>query len=309
VKATSATTRLAFVGISLIVLLGVVALASRGHTTPAASGTHDRSASQTLFNVVFTLWLLMMAGMAGLLIYLHTLQRRERATTRFQPRRALLGLFALAVVATIVVLGTRFLHGTTLKRHQPTAQPTPAAASGRHKKGKKAPVTTPAKPSFEWQLAAGIVALILGATLTAILRARRKQHDAFAQFSLEQELRQVLDETLDDLRNETDPRKAVIAAYARMERALAAHGLPRRPSEAPLEYLSRVLVELHVTEPAIRPLTSLFQRAKFSPHEVDSGMKEQAIAALVSLRDDLRAIDKAQDAPTLLLRDVRGAAG
>ena len=35
----------------------------------------------------------------------------------------------------------------------------------------------------------------------------------------------VLDETLDDLRAETDPRRAVIAAYARMERALAAFGL------------------------------------------------------------------------------------
>ncbi len=306
-RATSATTRLAFVGIALIVLLGVVAIASRGHTTPAASGTHDRSASQTLFNVVFTLWLLLMAAMACLLIYLHTLQRRERVTTRFQPKRVLVGLVALAILATILVLGTRFLHGHNLKRHNRPAQPA-AAAGGGHKKGKKTP-TTAAQPSFEWQLAAGIVALILGATLTAVLRARRRRNEAFEQYTLERELRQVLDETLDDLQNEADPRKAVIAAYARMERALAAHGLPRRPSEAPLEYLSRVLLELHVTEPAIRSLTNLFQRAKFSPHDVDSGMKEQAIAALVSLRDDLRAIDKSQDAPTLLLRDVPGAVG
>ena len=38
----------------------------------------------------------------------------------------------------------------------------------------------------------------------------------------------MLDETLDDLRNEADPRKAVIAAYARMEKILAGHGLGRR---------------------------------------------------------------------------------
>lgn len=306
-RATSATTRLAFVGIALIVLLGVVAIASRGHTTPAAGGTHDRGASQTLFNIVFTIWLLMMAAMACLLIYMQTLQRRERVTTRFQPTRMIVGLVAVAMIATILVVGSRFLHGHPIKRPNQQAQPAPQAGNG--KKQKKKHVTTPSQPSFEWQLAAAVIALILGATLTAILRARHRRNEAFEQFSLEQQLRQVLDETLDDIRNEADPRKAVIAAYARMERALAAHGLPRRPSEAPLEYLSRVLLELHVTEPAIRPLTDLFQRAKFSPHDVDFAMKDQAIAALILLRDDLRAIDKSEDAPTLLLRDVRGTAG
>ena len=50
-------------------------------------------------------------------------------------------------------------------------------------------------------------------------------------------LADVLEETIDDLRAEADPRRAVIAAYARMERALAAAGLPRSPAEAPDEYL------------------------------------------------------------------------
>ncbi|HEX9417240.1 MAG TPA: DUF4129 domain-containing protein [Gaiellaceae bacterium] len=304
-RTTSATTRLAFVGVGLIVLLGVVAIASRGHATPAAGGTHDRGASQTLFNVVFTVWLVAMAGMAGLLVYLHTLQRRERAVTFWNPRRVIVGLVALTLSATLLVIGMRFLHNKPVKLHKPKVPPA-ATPSGKGKKSKDKTPQTAAQPSFEWQLAAGIVALILGATLTAILRARHRRNEAFEQFSLEQELRLVLDEALDDLMNETDPRKAVIAAYARMERALAAHGLPRRPSEAPLEYLSRVLLELQVTEPAVRSLTNLFQRAKFSLHDVDTGMKDQAIEALLSLRDDLRAIDKSADAPTLLLRDVPG---
>jgi hypothetical protein len=32
----------------------------------------------------------------------------------------------------------------------------------------------------------------------------------------------------------------------------------------------------------------LFERAKFSPHAIDAQMKEEAIAALESLRDELR---------------------
>ena len=66
-------------------------------------------------------------------------------------------------------------------------------------------------------------------------------------------LADVLDETLDDLRAETDPRRAVIAAYARMERALAAYGLPRSPAEAPDEYLQRIFADLEVSRRAPPP--------------------------------------------------------
>ena len=99
----------------------------------------------------------------------------------------------------------------------------------------------------------------------------------------------VLDETLDDLRAEQDARRAVIAAYARMERVLAAHGVPRRPSEAPLEYLARALRDLDVPASAALDLTELFERAKFSPHPIDAAMKDEAIGALATVRDDLRA--------------------
>ncbi len=95
--------------------------------------------------------------------------------------------------------------------------------------------------------------------------------------------------TIDDLRRENDPRRAVVAAYASMERILAAHGLARRRAETPFEYLARVLRELHVGEDAVRSLTQLFEYAKFSAHEIDAGMKEEAIVALSAVRDDLRA--------------------
>jgi Domain of unknown function (DUF4129) len=80
----------------------------------------------------------------------------------------------------------------------------------------------------------------------------------------------------------------VIAAYARMERILDRHGFPRFRAEAPLEYLSRVLRELRVRSEAVLALTELFERAKFSLHEIDLDMKEEAIEALIAVRDDLR---------------------
>ena len=73
--------------------------------------------------------------------------------------------------------------------------------------------------------------------------SRRSASDdaAFAE-----QLADVLDETLDDLRAEPDPRRAVIAAYARLERSFAAAGLPRRAEETAVEYVPRALDGLEV---------------------------------------------------------------
>jgi hypothetical protein len=73
-----------------------------------------------------------------------------------------------------------------------------------------------------------------------------------------------------------------------MERTLTAHGLARHRAETPLEYLGRILLDLNVRESAVRTLTELFEYAKFSRHEIDTVMKEQAIAALLAVRDDLQ---------------------
>ena len=103
------------------------------------------------------------------------------------------------------------------------------------------------------------------------------------------ELASIVEGTIDDLRREEDPRRAVIAAYAQMETALAHHGLPRERSEAPFEYLTRMLRELRVRAGAALALTELFERARFSHHVIDASMKNEAIDALVAVRDDLRA--------------------
>jgi hypothetical protein len=92
-----------------------------------------------------------------------------------------------------------------------------------------------------------------------------------------------------DLEGETDPRRAVIKAYARTEAVLREHGLPRRPAEAPLEYLDRVLRELGARAGAVDRLTELFERAAFSQHAVGTDMRDEAVAVFHGLRDELAA--------------------
>jgi hypothetical protein len=98
-----------------------------------------------------------------------------------------------------------------------------------------------------------------------------------------------LDESLDDLRSDPDLRRAIIAAYARMEATLAAAGIPRKPAEAPLEYVERALLSLDASAGAVRRLTDLFEWARFSHHEPEPSMRDEAVDALVAVRDELRA--------------------
>jgi DNA ligase D-like protein (predicted 3'-phosphoesterase) len=92
--------------------------------------------------------------------------------------------------------------------------------------------------------------------------------------------RRAVETAMEPLRNPADPRAAVIAAYARMESALAARDLGRRTPEAPREYLARVLREQGVPERSLTTLTTLFEEARFSLHPIPRSAPARALRAL-----------------------------
>ena len=141
---------------------------------------------------------------------------------------------------------------------------------------------------FQWPLALGLGALVLLGGVWVVVRRDRRPEPPTPGESVEEELARAIGSTIDDLRSERDARRAVIAAYANMERILASHGLARSRAEVPYEYLARVLRVLQVSESSVRSLTELFEYAKFSPHEIDETMKEQAIESLVAVQEELR---------------------
>jgi hypothetical protein len=72
--------------------------------------------------------------------------------------------------------------------------------------------------------------------------------------------------SLADLEDEPDPRRAIVAAYARLLDGLEAAGFGRRPAEAPEEHLRRVLEQLQVPDGPLRTVVALFAEARFSEH-------------------------------------------
>jgi hypothetical protein len=124
----------------------------------------------------------------------------------------------------------------------------------------------------------------LGACGGALALRRRPR----AAASLSDRVAEALGAPLDDLRSEPDVRRAVIAAFARLERALEAAGAPRGIGEAPLEYVDRVLGELAVPPAPTAALAALFEQAKFSLHPLDEDDRSAAIDALEAVRESLR---------------------
>lgn len=134
-----------------------------------------------------------------------------------------------------------------------------------------------------------LVAIALTVLVLIVLnhldKRRRGQPTPVPDVSDDTTLAAAVAAALADLAAEPDPRRAVIAAYARMERVLADRGMPRRPWEAPVEYVDRVLRSLGANGTAVDRLTELFEIAEFSRHPVDETMRTEAIAALERVRD------------------------
>jgi Domain of unknown function (DUF4129) len=104
--------------------------------------------------------------------------------------------------------------------------------------------------------------------------------------------RRAVESALEPLRNPPDPREAVIAAYARMEKALAERELGRQTPEAPREYLARVLREQGMPERSLTTLTALFEEARYSLHPIPESAPRRALSELENARARWRAAEQ-----------------
>lgn len=283
-------TRLAVSGIALTALLAVVAVASHAHRPGGATPASTPHAPTLFIDYVVSAMLVLFPLGVAIVLWAMAQGRHQRLLAgETDWLRTLIGVGVLcAVLATIVYvnkqgIGHGFHFGGSSTSH--SGQGSPVKIGRPPKTGQAA-----YHGQFKWVSAAivgGAILGLIGAGLTVYIRKRRGGDAWDREAELAAALDEVLADSLDDLRADPDPRRAVIRTYARMERTFAAYGVPREESEAPLEYMERALHRLSVSSSAVRRLTQLFSRAKFSPHDVDASMKDQAIEALVGLRAEL----------------------
>jgi hypothetical protein len=265
--------RTAFVGLGLLALLALAAIGAGGGEW--GGGRDDRTIPSAFVDYAYTLLIL---GLIAMVVLILDAFRDRQSLPRMQRTR---GFNWIAFFFALIVLGAYASITNADFRRGGTEGDAGGGAGGR-----TPPPGFEGAPGaeFQWWLAILMGLLVTGFVLHERRRRRRRVRPAAAD-----ELEAVLTETLDELELDPDPRRAVIQAYIRMETVLGAHGHARRPHEAPLEYLARVLQALDVRAEAAHALTELFERARFSTHEIDTAMRAEAVASLAAVRDDLRA--------------------
>ena len=262
-------------------LVVVVGLASR----PDGGGGRvllGQDPARVILDSVF--YLLIAAALLGLALVVWAFWPRQgeelpRLPRRRRPLAAVVS--SLLLVALVLALRSRRLGSL------PTFNPGQQGGQGGLPS-----VTAPggsggAPPGVDWT-ALIIVAGVLAVAALLIWRALRTGSPVRSPRAAIPAMQEVLDDAVEDVLGEADPRRAVIAAWTRMERVLARYGLPRDPAEAPFEYATRASAGLAVEVFSLERLAGLFEWARFSLNEVTPAMREEALHGLLTVRDELR---------------------
>ena len=192
---------------------------------------------------------------------------------------ALVQTFALLLVLALII-----------RLHHPSNRST-AASAAAHSRAAGHHVHLRIRGSSalsEWVLLGGISALIVvDMVILAVAFAPIRRRASPSGAPETEAALSAVQASLAALKEERDPRRAVIAAYRQMELALSAAGVPRGDSESPREYLDRTIGSLSLHGAPVRTLTELFERARFSLRRIDFQQRDEALAALTALRDEL----------------------
>ncbi len=300
--------RLAFSGVTITLLIFLVLVGTRPYASPSTHAQTNTTAINVLDNVIVVAVMVATVVGAAILAFIFWPTRRRRRgkdeeefEEYTEPVRIHWAVkFALTALPFLLIAGVVSLVYTT---QIDTSSPATQVRDG----GPVAPIAPPrssepvptgpavATRGSHWVAIGAAAMLGVAALALAGWTLRRGSTIAWekprtlesATSDLTQDLAAALDESLEDLRRERDPRRAVIKAYVRMERILARHGFPRREVETPEEYAARVLRELGLGAREIRRLTRLFELARFSQHDIIPSMQEQAIAAVTAIRQEL----------------------
>jgi hypothetical protein len=299
--------------VAVIVLLIVAAVALHGYLPGADPPPRDKPTSG--FGSLFVVIAMLVVSMAIIVIAVVTQSRHRPASSGAgEPPREMAGerrpltwrmlLVALAVVVAwllLVALLSRMNTQMGIEAPPPDSVTPPSGAP----QPPAGPPEEPGPSSSVFSLLAGSMVLLMMLVFVGAAIAGRRQRRATAALSpAADEYRPVptasgpdpltraaevgLAEAGDLSR---EPREAIIACYAAMERELenSPEVVPRE-SDTPSEVLARA-VEHHVLQAdSATELVELFEEARFSPHVMTEEHRQVAVRVLQLVLAELRSI-------------------
>ena len=191
----------------------------------------------------------------------------------------------LAVLIAVAVLVTPFVVLFTKKPRQ-AVRPPQLTQPGLGLRGVGRLAAPPQGPP--WPMIAGMVIAVAALVALTVWSRRRRFPDKTRARS--PRLAGLLDSLAAGhgaLGTTADPRAAIIACYAAMERGFAAAGSAPAAADTPAEVLARAAGAGIVRSGSPEILTGLFRRARYSAEPMTSADSGAAASALTQMRADL----------------------
>lgn len=273
-----------------VALIGVAVLVGMAVRSGAGGGSADLPKEPLVVAVQTGVWLVFAADILVTAAIVDALWHHRRMTKLGKPRRwtSTLVLYAVSLMPTflamVIILFVRKPNGGGALFGMPGAGGFGFPGFGATSNA--AASTTSTVDAWLGFLFAALIVIVFLAWL--FWPDARHPESKVRAPQLEAVVTMAVEESLEVLRSIADPRQAIIAAYASMEASMSRAGWPRRVSEAPLEFVTRILAAVAGMSGDLMRLTDLFEVAKFSDHMIDQRMRDDAIVALSGIREQLR---------------------
>jgi hypothetical protein len=300
------------VGVLALVLLALVAL--RGHLpgAPAEPAEPAQSGPGSLVAVIA----MVAVSMAIIAIAVVNQTRRPAPAPSAGPIRRdrrgeggaipwkLLAVAAAGLLAWLVVVALLMRWGAQLAVDDPPAvDPEPVPAPDSATPDPQPPPEAPddGRPDVFGLLAGVTVALIVLSAVVTFLGRRQSAPPAAAApgsaapappLDEGPDLARAAEVGLAEIGDRSrDPRAAIIACYAAMERELEkSPGTHPQDSDTPSEVLARAVQGGVLRADSATDLVDLFEEARFSPHVMTEDHRADAIRALETVRSELQGV-------------------
>jgi hypothetical protein len=129
------------------------------------------------------------------------------------------------------------------------------------------------------------VALTILTPAAFLIRRRRLRRDEVGH--ADDPFERAVRASIAALESERDPRRAILRAYARMEQAFRSVEIERARDETASEFLGRTTRQLPVSAGSAAALTERFEEVRYSSHDVTEDDREQALASLRRVEQEL----------------------
>lgn len=275
---------------AVAVLLAVTVAGFRAH------GTFSRAAHSAAAGVTGSLLAILLATGEGIAVVAFVIvlamarpERKKKPDTDEPPRPPFpWWAKTLGVLVCIGVLVTPFAVLFSKKNRTASTTPGPLTRPGVVPSGAGRLAGPP--PSTPWPIIAGMVIAVAVVVAMTVWSRRRRFADRSREPS--PRLARLLDSLAAGhaaLTSSADPRTAIIACYAAMERGFAAAGSAPADADTPAEVLARAADAGIIRSGSPEVLTGLFRRARYSAEPMTSADSGAAATALAQMRADLEA--------------------